>query len=200
MTNHRQPRIILASSSPYRRELLGRLLTDFECLSPDIDETPLGDETAEQLVQRLALEKARKVIKDVAAKKDEPLIVIGSDQTALCSGRVLGKPGSVEAASEQLNRLSGQSVEFHTALALITPSSEQVKTIVTTVRFRDLDQDIIDNYLQREPATDCAGSFKSEGLGISLTLAIDSNDPTALIGLPLIELTRMLNHAGLKLP
>lgn len=190
--------LVLASTSAYRRELLARLGIPFRQQSPNVDETPLPGETPEQLAQRLATAKARAV----AANRPGTL-VIGSDQVADCAGTVLGKPGDIEHARRQLRASSGARVVFHTAICLIDsrgPSAREFHAIdTTTVVFRNLDAEEIERYLSRETPFDCAGSFKSEGLGIALFERIDSQDPTALIGLPLIALCRLLREAGVDI-
>jgi septum formation protein len=185
--------LVLASSSPYRAELLTRLGLPFECRSPDVDETPAPGEAPEAQVRRLALDKARAV-----AARHPHALVIGSDQVAVCGDEVLGKPGSAARAREQLTRLSGRSVTFLTSLCLLDAPgvTHQLAVVPTRVRFRRLGAAEIGNYVDRERPLDCAGAFKSEGLGIALFEAIEGRDPTALIGLPLIELCRMLRHAG----
>lgn len=190
-------RIILASSSPFRRELLTRLHLEFNILSPDIDESTLEDETPSELVQRLAREKANTV-----AKKLADVIVIGSDQVAAIGNEILGKPGSLENAIEQLKIVSGKRVTFHTGLCVVHSNSALVQTedVKFVVEFKVLSEEKIQRYLNKEPAFNCAGSFKSEGLGISLINRMVGDDPTALIGLPLIKLTQMLEHIGVEVP
>ena len=190
------PRLILASSSPYRRELLGRLRIPFDVTTPDIDETPLAGETPEATAMRLSIAKARTAAGRVA--DDAPVLVIGSDQVATFDGRQIGKPGTHENAVAQLQAMRGRSVEFHSALCLFDSRTgdAQCADIVTRVRFRDYSDAQIEAYLRAETPYDCAGSAKSEGLGIALLDAIESDDPTALIGLPLIALTGMLMKAG----
>lgn len=182
-------KIILASSSIYRQELLSRLKIDFETAVPDIDESQKEGETPTQLVKRLSLEKAKAIHANYPDS-----IIIGSDQVAAFENKILGKPGSFENAVEQLKMISGKSVTFHTGLTIIDGSSNVVQTDEVQIRvdFKQLDEQTIKRYLEKEPAFNCAGSFKSEGLGIALTERIDEQDPTALIGLPLIKLTRML--------
>jgi len=186
--------LVLASSSPFRKELLSRLGLPFTTAHPALDETPLRGETADALVRRLARLKAEAV-----APAHPHALIIGSDQTACIDDELLGKPGDYEHAVRQLQRLSGQRVEFLTALYVInsTTNRTQLDVIPTTVVFRRLTDTTIKNYLAREPAFNCAGSFKSEGLGISLLEKIESDDPTALIGLPLICLTTLLENEGL---
>jgi septum formation protein len=185
--------LILASSSPYRRALLERLRVPFEVAVPAIDETPLKGEGPAATALRLAVEKARAV-----AASHPRALVIGSDQVATFDGRQIGKPGNHAAALVQLQAMRGREVEFHSALCVLDAVSEQVqvKDVITRVRFRDLPDEALEAYLHAEQPYDVAGSAKSEGLGIALLETIDSNDPTALVGLPLIELVSMLNHAG----
>lgn len=189
--------LILGSTSRYRRELLQRLAVPFEVAAPDVDETPAPGETPRDLAVRLALAKARAV----AALRPEA-VVIGSDQVADLAGQPLGKPGTHERATLQLRQMRGQTVVFQTAVAVVchTAGFEQVDLAQVQVRFRDLRDAEIERYLRAEQPYDCAGSAKSEGLGIALLDAIDSDDPTALIGLPLIRTCRMLRAAGLVLP
>jgi 7-methyl-GTP pyrophosphatase len=190
------PRLVLASSSRYRRELLERLRVPFDVIAPNIDETPFDDETPETTAVRLSIAKAR-----AAAVQAPGALVIGSDQVATFDGRQIGKPGSHENAFEQLRAMRGRSVEFHSALCLFDSRSDDVQSadIVTRVQFRDVSDAEIDAYLRAETPYDVAGSAKSEGLGITLLDAIDSSDPTALVGLPLIALSRMLRAAGFPL-
>lgn len=189
--------LVLASTSRYRRELLARLTLPFETAAPDVDETPRAGEAPRELALRLALEKAQAV----AARKPQA-IVIGSDQVADLHGQPLGKPGTHERAAAQLARMSGQTVLFHTAVAVVQASRgfAQSSLATVTVRFRTLDAATIERYLLAEQPYDCAGSAKSEGLGIALLQAIESDDPTALIGLPLIRTAQLLRAAGLTLP
>lgn len=189
--------LVLASTSRYRRELLARLALPFETAAPDVDETPRAGEAPRELALRLALEKAQAV----AARKPQA-IVIGSDQVADLHDQPLGKPGTHERAAAQLARMSGQTVLFHTAVAVVQASRgfAQSSLATVTVRFRTLDAATIERYLLAEQPYDCAGSAKSEGLGIALLQAIESDDPTALIGLPLIRTAQLLRAAGLTLP
>lgn len=189
--------LILASSSPYRRELLQRLRLPFECASPDIDESPLPGESPEQLVRRLAEAKARAL----AARFPEHLI-IGSDQAAVQGQAILGKPHTLERAMEQLKASSGSSVSFLTGLALLDSASGrcQVDCIPFRVHFRELDEARIHRYLEAERPFDCAGSFKAEGLGASLFRATEGEDGTSLVGLPLIRLVDMLLAEGVQVP
>ncbi|MGQ7814788.1 Maf family protein [Metapseudomonas furukawaii] len=189
--------LVLASSSPYRRELLERLRLPFCWAAPSIDESRLPGEPAEQLVRRLALEKARAL-----AEHYPNNLIIGSDQVAVLGERILGKPHDFERAKEQLLAASGASVSFLTGLALLDSASDQhqVDCIPFTVHFRDLDEPQIARYLQAEQPYDCAGSFKAEGLGVSLFRATEGSDATSLIGLPLIRLVDMLLNQGVQIP
>lgn len=192
-----QRSLVLGSTSRYRRELLQRLNVPFSVAAPDVDETPAAGEAPGILALRLALAKAHAV----SAQHPEA-VVIGSDQVADLNGAALGKPGHHERAVEQLRQMRGQTVVFHTALAVVCAATgfEQVDTALVRVKFRDLNDDEIERYLRAEQPYDCAGSAKSEGLGIALLDAIESDDPTALIGLPLIRTCKMLRAAGLVLP
>src|SRR5947208_16272222 len=190
-----QPRrLVLASTSAYRKALLERLARALEVARPQVDGRPPGGEAPADTALRLAALKAQSVR---AAHRDA--LIIGSDQVATSAGRILGKPGDHATAARQLRSLSGRSAEFHTALALLDAANGSVQTRVVPCRvhFRTLDDARIERYLVREQPYDCAGSAKAEGLGIALIARIDTQDPTALIGLPLIALTEMLEHAGL---
>ena len=189
--------LVLGSTSRYRRELLQRLGLPFTVAAPDVDETPLQGEAPRALALRLALAKAHAV-----AAQHPDAVVIGSDQVADLRGQPLGKPGTHERASAQLQRMSGETVIFQTAVAVVCAATgfEQVDLAPVEVRFRTLTGDEIERYLHAEQPYDCAGSAKSEGLGIGLMDAIRSDDPTALVGLPLIRTCRMLRAAGLTLP
>ncbi len=188
--------VVLGSTSRYRRELLSRLNLPFEVAAPEVDETPLPGESPHDLALRLALAKARAV-----ATRHPQAVVIGSDQVADLVGQPLGKPGTHERAVQQLRQMRGQTVVFQTALAVVCQATgfEQVDLAPVRVRFRDLTDTEIDNYLQIEKPYDCAGSAKSEGLGIALLDSIENDDPTALVGLPLIRTARMLRAAGVPL-
>ena len=194
-----QPRLVLASSSRYRRELLDRLRIPFDVITPDIDETPLDGETPEATALRLSVAKAQAAATRVTHASGA--LVIGSDQVATCDGRQIGKPGTHENARAQLQSMRGKSVEFHSALCLFDNRSGHVQSadIVTRVQFRHLSDEEIEVYLLAETPYDVAGSAKSEGLGIVLVDAIHSDDPTALVGLPLIALSKMLRAAGFPL-
>jgi septum formation protein len=191
------PDIILASTSPFRRQLLERLELPFTTQSPDMEEARIEGESPTDMVQRLALEKARAV-----ARTHKSGLVIGSDQCAVLNDRILGKPGDADRAFEQLRDSSGKTVIFHTGLCLLNAASDtyQLKDVLYEVRFRQLSDEQIHNYLAREQPYNCAGSFKSEALGITLFEAMQGEDPTALIGLPLIRLTDMLAAEGVRLP
>ena len=196
MTASEARKLILGSTSPYRRELLARLRLSFEVVSPEVDETPLPGEAPRELACRLALAKARAV-----AARCPSAVVIGSDQVADLGGEPLGKPGTHERAVIQLRRLRGRTVIFQTAVAVVCQDTgfEQVDLAPVRVRFRELSDAEIENYLRAETPYDCAGSAKSEGLGIALLESIENDDPTALVGLPLIRTARLLRAAGLPL-
>ncbi|WP_026121402.1 Maf-like protein [Paraburkholderia kururiensis] len=195
-----RPALILASSSPYRRELLERLRIPFDVAVPAIDETPLPGETPEATALRLAEAKAKAVAATLPANAPRTL-VIGSDQVATFDGQQIGKPGTHERALAQLQAMRGREVLFHSALCLFDSASAEAQSVdvITHVRFRRLPDAALDAYLRAETPYDVAGSAKSEGLGIALLEAIQSDDPTALIGLPLIALARMLLAAGYPL-
>ena len=188
-------RIVLASTSAYRAELLGRLGLEFATQAPGVDESPLPGEQPEELVLRLALLKAHSV---AAAQADA--LVIGSDQVAVSSKTILGKPGTAARAREQLAALSGTEARFLTGLAVVNAASgwSDACVVLTPVTFRHLSEQQIASYVARESPLDCAGSFKSEGLGIALFSAVGGTDPSALIGLPLIELCSMLMSQGVE--
>lgn len=191
-----QRTLILGSTSRYRRELLVRLRVPFDVVSPDVDETPLTGEAPQALAARLALAKAKAV-----AALHPQAVVIGSDQVADLNGEPLGKPGTHERAVLQLQRMRGQTVIFQTAVSVVCIESqfEQTELAQIKVHFRDLSDAEIEAYLRAEEPYDCAGSAKSEGLGIALLDAIDNDDPTALIGLPMIRTARLLRAAGIDL-
>jgi septum formation protein len=191
-----QRALILGSTSRYRRELLQRLRVPFDVVSPDVDETPLPGEAPHALASRLALAKAKAV-----AALYPHAVVIGSDQVADLNGEPLGKPGTHERAVVQLQRMRGQTVVFQTAVSVVCQESgfEHTELAQIKVRFRDLSDSEIEAYLRAEEPYDCAGSAKSEGLGIALLDAIDNDDPTALIGLPMIRTARLLRAAGIDL-
>jgi septum formation protein len=191
------PRIVLASASAYRRSLLERLGLPFDVVAPAVDESALPDETAERTALRLAELKARAV-----AGASDGALIIGSDQVAESDGKQFGKPGDHASAVAQLQAVRGKSVVFHTAVCLFNPASgrAQVANVPTTVVFREYGDAQIERYLRAERPYDCAGSAKIEGLGIALVERMVSDDPTALIGLPLMRLTEMLRNEGVEVP
>ncbi|MCP4471024.1 MAG: septum formation protein Maf [Gammaproteobacteria bacterium] len=190
-----QTKLILASSSPFRKQLLGRLRLDYECHSPDVDESVLAGEQAGHYVCRLAEAKAR-----VVAQQNPQAVVIGSDQCALLEDRILGKPGSHEIAMQQLRRVQGKSMMFHTAVCVMSLATGfvAVEEVPFTVEFRELSDQQLDHYLRVEQPYQCAGSFKAEGYGSVLFSRMHGDDPSALIGLPLFKLTQMLEAAGIE--
>jgi MAF protein len=183
--------LILASSSVYRQQLLRQLGLSFTCISPAIDESALPNESADALTRRLAIAKAKRILQD-----NPDALVIGSDQVADLDGTILGKPYEPERAVAQLTQCSGKTVQFFTSVALLSSGMQKVDVVTTRVRFRTLTDEQIRTYIKKEEPLDCAGSFKCEGLGVALFESIQSDDPSALIGLPLISLTRMLHAAG----
>ena len=188
-----RPPLILGSSSPYRRELLARLRMPFDVAVPDIDETPLAGEAPEVTALRLSRSKAEAI-----AARHPGALVIGSDQVCTLDGAQIGKPGSHEKALVQLQQMRGRTVTFHSALCLLDSRTGEARLadVQTRATFRDLSDAELDTYLRMETPYDCAGSAKAEGLGIALLARVESDDPTALIGLPLIALTGMLRAAG----
>jgi septum formation protein len=190
-------RLVLASTSRYRAELLRRLGVEFESCAPGTDETPVAGESPPARARRLAIAKA-----EAAADTRRDSVVIGSDQVAELDGTLLDKPGTAARAREQLLASSGRQVNFHTAVCVLDTRDgrRHVHVDHTCVRFRRLQEKEIARYVEREMPLDCAGSFKCEGLGISLFERIDSSDPTALVGLPLIALARLLREAGVAIP
>jgi septum formation protein len=190
------PRLILASTSVYRKELLERLRLPFDTVRPEVDESPRPGESPTALAERLAVAKA-----GVITEREPAAFVIGSDQVAELDGRPLGKPGSRDGALAQLGAMSGRAVQFRTAVCVRhADRAPRLAIDTTTVRFRMLSFAEIERYVDAEQPLDCAGSFKSEGLGITLFDAVETNDPTALIGLPLIATARLLREAGFVLP
>jgi septum formation protein len=187
-------RLVLASTSPFRRELLARLGVPFEVAAPHVDETPLPGEPPDDTARRLSVLKAQAV-----AKQHPDALIVGSDQVALLDGEQLGKPGSHDKAVEQLRRMRGKTVEFHTALTLLNTRNARVQTAVVPVRLvmRNYTDAQIEAYLLKDRPYDCCGSAKSESLGIALIARFETEDPTALVGLPLIKLTEMLANEGL---
>ena len=189
-------KIVLGSTSPFRKALLERLCIDFVCDSPEIDETPLPEEPITAMVVRLAIEKARAI-----ASRHPDSLIIGSDQSALLNGEKLSKPGNFDNAFQQLTRASGQKVTFQTGLCLLNTASDHIQScsVPYTVVFKELTAKMIENYLHKEQPYNCAGSFKSEGLGIALFERFEGDDPNALIGLPLIQLVNFLNNEGFSI-
>lgn len=188
--------LVLASTSPFRRDLLSRLQVPFDTFSPNVDETRLKDESAVALVRRLAEAKA-----EAAITRFPDALVIGSDQVAVLGNKILGKPHTHDVAVKQLKAASGKRVVFQTGLCLLNTATghTQVEVIAFSVDFRKLSDTQIENYLRAEQPYNCAGSFKSEALGVALFESMEGEDPTALIGLPLIRLTRMLENEGLDI-
>jgi septum formation protein len=195
MGNLQKQPLILASSSIYRRDLLARLGLPFEAIAPNVDESPLPNEGVAAMALRLATVKATTI-----AKAHQNAWVIGSDQAADLHGEAIGKPGNFDNALAQLQRMRGQTVYFHTAICLMRADYSVAMNVTTEVRFRDLPDATLINYLKLEQPYDCAGSAKCEGMGIALLESIRSEDPTALIGLPLIALTKLLRDAGFEIP
>lgn len=191
-----RPLIVLASTSPFRRELLARLQLPFDTASPETDETPLPDELPEATALRLSEAKARAV-----AERFPGALIIGSDQVAVLDGRIYGKPGSHERAVEQLRTMRGRTVNFFTGLCLYNASTGKahLRGVPTLVSFRELTDAEIENYLRREQPYNCAGSAKSEGLGIAVIASLQGNDPNALVGLPLIALCDLLREEGVDI-
>ena len=189
--------LVLASTSPFRKSLLSKLNLAFECAKPDIDESPLINETPEDLVRRLAIEKARAVADDFP-----DALIIGSDQVAVCDGEILGKPHHFDNAVKQLTKFSHKAVTFYTGLALYNSNNGKTSALIEpfTVHFKSLSLSEIENYLNAEQPYNCAGSFKSEGLGICLFEKLQGDDPNTLIGLPLIKLVGMLKRARAGCP
>ena len=196
MSEFHARKLVLGSSSPYRREMLARLRVEFQVASPDVDETPHANETPKQLACRLAMSKARAV-----AARFPACVVIGSDQVADLDGLALGKPGNHARATAQLQQMRGQTVIFQTAVAVVCQDSgfAQLDLAQVRVRFRELEDAEIEAYLRAETPYDCAGSAKSEGLGIALLESIENDDPSALVGLPLIRTSRMIRAAGIRI-
>lgn len=191
------PRLILASTSPYRRELLTRLQLPFATAAPEVDETPLAGEPPAATAERLAVRKAQAV-----AGRFADALIIGSDQVAYCGHERFGKPGSRDKALAQLRAMSGKTIIFHTGLCLLNAATGRLhlRGVPTEVTFRELSDDEIQRYLDKENALNCAGSARAEGLGIALLASLRGDDPNALIGLPLIALCEMLRAEGLPLP
>ncbi len=190
-------KLILASTSPFRKSILEKLGLNFATEAPDVDEQHLENESATELVMRLSAAKA-----NVVAKNHPNALIIGSDQVALLEGNILGKPGNHENAMKQLENASGKAVTFYTGLCLNNSTTNNVQTICETfkVYFRQLNNQQIENYLQKEQPYNCAGSFKSEAYGIALFDKLEGDDPNTLIGLPLIRLIQLLGNEGIMLP
>ena len=188
--------LILGSTSPFRKSLLQRLHIDFECDAPNIDETPLPDEPVEDMVVRLAIAKAQAI-----AERHPQSLIIGSDQSAVLNGEKLSKPGNFDNAFKQLSRASRQKITFQTGLCLLNTETGNIqsKCVPYTVVFKELTPKMITNYLHKEEPYNCAGSFKSEALGIALFERFEGSDPNALIGLPLIELVNFLTNEGFSI-
>jgi MAF protein len=189
-------KIVLGSTSPFRKALLERLQIDFICDSPDIDETPFPDEPVKDMVNRLAIAKAQAI-----AEHHPEALIIGSDQSAVLNGKKLSKPGNFEKAFKQLTEASGQKITFQTGLCLLNTKTGNIQStcVPYTVVFKELTASMIENYLHKEEPYNCAGSFKSEALGIALFERFEGSDPNALIGLPLIELVNFLANEGFSI-
>jgi len=189
-------KLVLGSTSPYRKKLLERLHLDFCCDSPDIDETPLENEDIKDMVVRLAIEKAKAV-----ARRHPDSLIIGSDQSAVLKGEKLTKPGNFETAAAQLKAASGQTVVFQTGLCLLNAATGNIQSLCEpySVQFKDLSESMIRSYLIKEEPYNCAGSFKSEALGIALFKRFEGEDPNSLIGLPLIKLVEFLANEGVSI-
>ncbi len=194
-------KLILGSTSPFRKQLLERLHLEFSCAAPDIDETPLAGESIENMVMRLAKLKAEAVAGQIKARGEDALI-IGSDQSAVLNGRPLSKPGNFDNAVKQLTEASGQRIVFQTGLCLLNTRTGRKQTLCEpyTVVFKKLSAQTIERYLKIEEPYNCAGSFKSEGLGIALFEKMQGDDPNSLIGLPLIRLIKMLENEAIEIP
>lgn len=189
-------KLVLGSTSPFRKTLLERLRIDFVCDSPDIDETPQKNEPVEEMVVRLAIAKAQAI-----SQRHPDSLIIGSDQSAVLNGEKLSKPGNFENAFKQLSRASGQKITFQTGLCLLNSATGNIQSVCVpyTVAFKTLTPTMIENYLHKEEPYNCAGSFKSEELGIALFERFEGSDPNSLIGLPLIELVNFLNNEGVSI-
>ena len=194
-------KLILGSTSPFRKELLERLQIEFSCASPDVDETPIEGESIENMVMRLSELKADAIAEQIK-NDDKDALIIGSDQSAVLNGKPLTKPGNFENAVKQLTAASGQRIVFQTGLCLLNTRTSKKQTICEpyTVVFKKLSAKTIERYLKKEEPYNCAGSFKSEGLGIALFEKFEGEDPNSLIGLPLIRLVGMLENEGLEIP
>ncbi|OOY50083.1 Maf family protein [Solemya velum gill symbiont] len=195
MSKEQQRQLVLASTSPFRRELLVKLAISFDTADPSVDETALEDENPEELVTRLAHAKAKAVSADF-----EDALIIGSDQVAVIDGEILGKPGNHERAMQQLKAAAGRLVTFYTGLCLLDTATGRSEALCEpfSVHFRQLSESQINHYLVKEEPYNCAGSFKSEGLGIALFRKLEGDDPNTLIGLPLIRLVELLEKSGIE--
>lgn len=193
--------LVLASTSPFRKQLLEKLNIPFSCSAPNVDEAAQDNESAKQLVTRLAQAKAQAVATTIETENDETLI-IGSDQVAILNGKIIGKPHTHKRATDQLRQASGKSVTFYTGLCLFNTQTQIADTVCEpfTVHFRQLSERQIEHYLLAEQPYQCAGSFKSEGLGISLFQRLEGDDPNTLVGLPLIRLIDLLARQGISVP
>lgn len=189
------PPLILASGSPYRAQMLDRLGLPFSTATSGIDETPETNEVPEALVRRLALGKAKQI-----AQQHPDALIIGADQVSVLDGEILGKPGSRERAISQIQRMSGNRVDYLSGIALVGPDIEQIDIVSTRLTYRVLEQAEIDRYVDRDQPFDCAGAMRSESLGIALLESLSSDDPTALIGMPLIRIAQWLRSAGYEIP
>jgi MAF protein len=189
-------KLVLGSTSPFRKALLERLQIDFVCDTPDIDETPLENEPVKKMVVRLAIAKAQAI-----SQRHPDSLIIGSDQSAVLNGEKLSKPGNFENAFKQLTRASGQKITFQTGLCLLNSATDNIQSVCVpyTVVFKTLTPTMIENYLHKEEPYNCAGSFKSEALGIALFERFEGSDPNSLIGLPLIELVNFLDNEGVSI-
>lgn len=189
------PPLILASGSPYRAQMLDRLGLPFSTATSGIDETPETNEVPEALVRRLALGKAKQI-----AQQHPDALIIGADQVSVLDGEILGKPGSRERAISQIQRMSGNRVDYLSGIALVGPDIEQIDIVSTRLTYRVLEQAEIERYVDRDQPFDCAGAMRSESLGIALLESLSSDDPTALIGMPLIRIAQWLRSAGYEIP
>jgi len=200
LEKHPQIQLILGSQSPFRAELLSRLNLNFLQIAANIDESELSNESPEDLVKRLAVQKAQSVFDhELTQSKDTKIVVIGSDQVACHKGKILGKPLTRENAIEQLSKFSGSQVDFYTSVCVLSHNKKMQYLDTTSVYFKDLLLTTIENYVDSEDVLNCAGSFKSEGLGICLFEKITNQDPTALIGLPMIWLAKTLPEFGINI-
>lgn len=199
--NEKQPKnqLILASQSPFRAELLSRLKLDFNQIAADIDESERQKEPPQKLVQRLAFEKAKEIFNNLDHKASESVVIIGSDQVACYRGEILGKPHTRENAIKQLLKFSESQVDFYTSVCVLSAEKTKEYLDTTSVYFKKLTLQQIQNYVDKEDVLNCAGSFKSEGLGICLFEKIENKDPTALIGLPMIWLANTLPEFGIDI-